>query len=116
MFYNLDTFSGNCGMAVIYGFHGEKRPTNTAIREKIQAELGDGHISIVAFSGNEIQEKDKWGPKQFADWLKNQGEKVTKTAKVLNHGTGRLIQAFYWSPSLKFRKKYGMGIFDEDLF
>ena len=112
--FKFSDFPSNCGMGVLHGFD-TSTPTETSLVFRLKEVFFSTGYSIIAFSGNEYQDNDyEWGPQRFAEWLKKKGEKVTKTAKVVNHGTGRMIQSFYWSPSLKFRKKYGMDIFDTD--
>ena len=107
-----NTFPGNCGMLVLHEFQDWK-PSEEDLNYHLKEILADCPHSIIAFSGNERQDRDyEWGPHRFAEWLKKKGEKVNKTSKVLNHGSGNVIQAFYWLPSLKFRKKYGMRILD----
>lgn len=114
---NVEGFAGNCGMQILSGFESEL--TYKVKDSEIIGELKGllrGATSLVAFSGSDWQvfacQEDKtrstWGPQQFADWLKKKGEKVTSTAYILNYSSGNKIKAFYWSPSLKFRKKLGL--------
>lgn len=99
-----------CGMDELHGFYanGEARiDWMYSFYSIINAYYASPNLSaILVFTGSENQKKDRGSPFAFSRWLHRQGETVVQTRKVKNSNSGNKIQAFLWTPSAKFRKKF----------
>jgi hypothetical protein len=101
----------NCGMDEWFGFYedeahktGEKTFRDVSYFHAIHSLIGSYKLSaIILFSGNDLQRNYAFSPQVFAEWLKKKGETVVQTAPALNSNSGRMIEAFLWTPSDDFQ-------------
>jgi hypothetical protein len=126
-FHHYD-YPNNCGMGIIGGFsdNWDEKTWNPEYKwwnytthyrdgplsddEWLRLIWGDsenpGYSGIYSFSGAEWQKNKFCSAYNLAKWLREKGETVVCTPEVRNPNSGEKIQAFYWSPSSRFKRKY----------